>query len=235
MTLPGTVRERVNLVRERVERAAARAGRSAAEVRLIAVGKAQPPERIGEAAEAGLRDFGENYVQEAEGKVRAFPGLTWHMIGKLQRNKAKRAVSLFSWIQTVDSRRLLAEVSRRSAEAGKETPVLYEVNLGREPGKSGILPEDLPGMVEESEGLRGVRVCGLMAIPPIAEDPEESRRWFAQLRELLAACRGREAGGRGMNELSMGMSHDFEEAIEEGATMVRVGTAIFGGRPGRTG
>lgn len=233
MILPGTVRERVFLVRERVERAASRAGRRAEQVRLIAVGKMQAVDRIGEAAEAGVTAFGENYVQESEEKIRAYPGLEWHMIGKLQGNKVKKAVSLFSWIQTIDSTRLLSEVSRRCGEAGRGMPVLLEVNLGGEPGKSGILPNDLPGLVEGAGALPGVRVAGLMAIPPLAERPEESRPWFARLRELLEACRGRGPAGRNMTELSMGMSHDFEVAIEEGATMVRVGTAIFGSRPGR--
>jgi len=231
---PVTVRDRVSLVLERIERAAARAGRSSAEIRLIAVGKMQPPERVGEAVEAGLTVFGENYVQEAEEKIRAFPGLEWHMIGKLQRNKAKRAVSLFSWIQTVDSSRLLAELSRRCAEEGKEMPVLLEVNLGREPGKSGVHPENLPELLEESAAHPGIGVRGLMAIPPVGGKPEECRRWFAMLRELLAASRGRIPAGEAMNELSMGMSDDFEVAIEEGATMVRIGTAIFGGRLGRS-
>lgn len=233
MTLPGTIRERVFLVRERIERSAARAGRSASGIRLVAVGKMQPAERIGEAAEAGLTAFGENYVQEAEEKIRAYPGLEWHMIGKLQGNKAKKAASLFSWIQTIDSIRLLSEISRRCGVAGKVMPVLLEVNLGREPSKSGILPEDLPAMMEAAGALPGIRAAGLMAIPPYAEDPEESRPWFALLRERLASCRGSGPTGRAMEELSMGMSHDFEVAIEEGATMVRVGTAIFGSRPGR--
>jgi PLP dependent protein len=231
--LPGTVRERVFLVRERIGRAAARAGRSAEEIRLVAVGKRQPVERIAEAAGAGLTVFGENYVQEAEEKIRAWPGLEWHMIGMLQGNKVKKAVSLFSWIQTIDSTRLLSDVSRRCGEAGKVMPVLFEVNLGREPGKSGILPDDLPALVEEAGALPGVRVAGLMAIPPPAETPEGSRPWFVLLRELLSACRASGPAARTMNELSMGMSHDFEAAIEEGATMVRIGTAIFGSRPGR--
>jgi len=233
VTFPGTVRERVFLVRERIEQAAARAGRSTEGIRLVAVGKMQPADRIGEAAEAGVTAFGENYVQEAEEKIRAYPGLEWHMTGKLQGNKVKKAVSLFSWIQTIDSNRLLSDVSRRCGEAGKVMPVLMEVNLGKEPGKSGILPNDLPGLVERAGALSGVRVTGLMAIPPLTERPEESRPWFARLRELLADCRAQGLAGRNMAELSMGMSHDFEVAIEEGATMVRVGTAIFGSRPGR--
>lgn len=235
MTRQETLRDRVLQVRERIGKAAARAGRSAEEIRLVAVGKTQPPDRIGEAASAGVTSFGENYVQEAEEKIRAYPGLEWHMVGKLQRNKVRKAVALFSWIQTVDSSRLLSEISRRCAEADTGMPVLLEVNLAGEPGKAGISPGELPGLVESAEALPGVRLAGLMAIPPFFENPEESRPWFARLRKLREDCAGRSAAGTGMRELSMGMSHDFEVAVEEGATMVRIGTAIFGSRPGRRG
>jgi pyridoxal phosphate enzyme (YggS family) len=201
----------------------------------VAVSKTHPVERVAEAYEAGLRVFGENYVQEAEEKVRAFPGAEWHLIGKLQANKVKKAVSLFGWIQAVDSLRLLADVSHRCVEAGKTLPVLIEVNLAGEGSKAGIPPDELAGLLATAAGLPGVRVRGLMAIPPMAEDPEESRPYFVRLRELLGrhASLGGAAGG--MTELSMGMSSDFEAAIEEGATMVRVGTAIFGSRARRTG
>ena len=235
MTRPENVQDRVLRVRERIERAAGRAGRSAREIRLVAVGKTQPPDRIGEAASAGVTSFGENYVQEAEGKIRAYPGLEWHMVGKLQGNKVKKAVSLFSWVQTVDSSRLLSEISRRCVEAGTGMPVLLEVNLAEESSKAGITPGALPELVEAAEALAGVRLAGLMAIPPFFESPEESRPWFARLRKLQEDCAGRSAAGKGMRELSMGMSHDFEVAVEEGATMVRIGTAIFGSRPGRRG
>lgn len=233
MTLPGTVRERVFLVRERMEKAAVRAGRSAGGVRLVAVGKRQPADRIREAAEAGLTVFGENYVQEAEEKIRACPGLEWHMIGKLQRNKAKKAVSLFSWIQTVDSHALLSEISRRAVEAGRVVPVLLEVNVGAEESKAGIPPGELPALLEAAPGFPGVSVRGLMAIPPWTEDPEESRPHFRRMRGLFEEYAARGGTGPAWTELSMGMSHDFEAAIEEGATMIRVGTAIFGERPGR--
>lgn len=225
-----SVRERVEAVMERLARAAARSGRDADAVRLVAVSKTQPVARVAEAREAGLRVFGENYVQEAEGKIKAFPDAEWHLIGKLQGNKVKKAVSLFGWIQTVDSPRLLAEVSRRCAEAGKALPVLVEINLAGEGDKAGVSPDELPSLLDSAAGLPGIRLRGLMAIPPVTEDPEESRPYFARLRELLERNASRGGAGEKMTELSMGMSNDFEVAIEEGATMVRVGTAVFGSR-----
>ena len=233
MTGGESIRDNAAQVRERIARAAERSGRRGEDIRLIAVGKLQPVEFIGEAVEAGLTVFGENYVQEAEGKIRAFPRAEWHMIGKLQRNKVKKAVSLFSWIQTVDSLGLLAEISRRAGEAGKVLPVLVEVNLAGEGSKAGVAPEEVTGLLEASPGLPGVSLKGLMAIPPWTEDPEESRPYFVRLREILKECVSRGGAGSEMTELSMGMSNDFEAAIEEGATMVRVGTAIFGSRARR--
>ena len=233
MTSGDSIRERAAQVLVRVAQAAERCGRKAQDIRLIAVGKTQPVEFIGEALEAGLAVFGENYVQEAEEKIRAFPQAEWHMIGKLQRNKVKKAVSLFSWIQTVDSLSLLAEISRRAEEAGKVMPVLAEVNLAGEKSKAGVGPEALDELIRAAPGLPGIRLRGLMAIPPWTEDPEESRPYFIRLREMLSECVSRGGAGPTMSELSMGMSNDFEAAIEEGATMVRVGTAIFGSRARR--
>lgn len=232
---PESVGERVASVRERIARACVRAGRRPADVRLVAVGKTQPAALIGEAVAAGVTAFGENYVREAEEKIRAYPDAEWHLIGKLQANKAKKAVSLFSWIQTADSLRILSEISRRSVEAGKVMPVLVEVNLAGEEAKAGVSPEALPELVDAALAMPGVRFSGLMAIPPPAPSPEESRPHFARLRELLGTCAGRGGQARGVRELSMGMSHDFEVAIEEGATMVRIGTAIFGSRARRRG
>ena len=229
------LRDRVARVVDRVARAAARSGRAAGSIRLVAVSKTHPVERVAEAYEAGLRVFGENYVQEAEEKVRAFPGAEWHLIGKLQANKVRKAVSLFGWIEAVDSPRLLAEISRRCAEAGKTMPVLIEVNLAGEGSKAGIPPEELQDLLSSAIALTGVRIRGLMAIPPMTEDPEASRPYFARLRELLDLCASTFGAAGEMTELSMGMSSDFEAAIEEGATMVRVGTAIFGSRARRAG
>lgn len=225
-----SIGERAAHVLGRVAQAAARSGRKGEEIRLVAVGKTKPVELIGEAIEAGLAVFGENYVQDAEEKIRAFPQAEWHFIGKLQRNKVKKAVSLFSWIQTVDSLSLLEEISRRAGEAGKVLPVLAEVNLAGEESKAGVDPEALAELIEAAPGLPGISLKGLMAIPPWTEDPEETRPYFIRLRELLAECVSRGGAGPAMTELSMGMSNDFEAAIEEGATIVRVGTAIFGSR-----
>jgi pyridoxal phosphate enzyme (YggS family) len=229
------LRDRVARVLDRVARAASRSGRTAESIRLVAVSKMHPVERVAEAYEAGLRVFGENYVREAEEKVRAVPDAEWHLIGKLQTNKVRKAVSLFGWIQAIDSPRLLAEISRRCIEAGKTLPVLVEVNLAGEGSKAGIPPEEVQVLLSSAAALPGVRVRGLMAIPPMTEDPEGSRPYFVRLRELLDRCASTGGAAGEMTELSMGMSSDFEAAIEEGATMVRVGTAIFGSRARRAG
>ena len=214
-------------VLERIAAAERRAGRSPGSVKLIAASKMQPLPKILEAHAAGLSVFGENYVQEAEEKIPGLPGAEWHMIGRLQGNKVRRAVSLFSWIQTADSGKRLEEISRCAAEAGKIVPVLLEVNLEGEQSKAGIAPAELRRLAETALGLPGIRVSGLMAIPPYGIDPEESRPYFVRLRHLRDAL-ARELPRADLKELSMGMSGDFEAAIEEGATMVRVGTAIFG-------
>ena len=233
MTGDASIRERAADVMDRISRAAARAGRGAGEVRLVAVSKTQSAARVAEARAAGLGVFGENYVQEAEEKIRAVPDAEWHLIGKLQRNKVGKAVSLFPWIQTVDSAALLAEISRRAAAAGKTVDLLVEVNVAGEGSKGGVSPEGLPALLEAASGLPGVRLRGLMAIPPYSDDPGASRPHFARLKHLLEESARRAPRGTEMTELSMGMSHDFEAAIEEGATMVRVGTAIFGPRRAR--
>jgi pyridoxal phosphate enzyme (YggS family) len=230
VTAAESIRERAARVLDAVARAAQRSGRRVEEVRLVAAGKSQPAESIGELLEAGITAFGENYVQEAERKILAYPRAEWHLIGKLQRNKVKKAVSLFAWIQTVDSLALLAEISRRAGEAGKVLPVLVEVNLEGEGTKAGVSPGELPALVDAAPGLPGIRLKGLMAIPPWTADPGESRPHFIRMREILAECVSRGGAGAGMTELSMGMSNDYEAAIEEGATMVRVGTALFGSR-----
>jgi pyridoxal phosphate enzyme (YggS family) len=226
------ISERIGRVLDRIARAERRSGRPAGSVKLVAVSKTQPLSLVLEAHAAGLSVFGENYVQEASEKIQGLPDAEWHMIGKLQGNKVRKAVSLFSWIQTADSVKRLAEISRCAVEAGKVLPVLLEVNVGAEESKAGIPPAGLREAAEFSLGLPGVRVSGLMAIPPFVENPEESRPYFARMRELRERL-SREVPGAELRELSMGMSSDFEAAIEEGATMVRVGTAIFGARAGR--
>jgi pyridoxal phosphate enzyme (YggS family) len=226
-----TIRERAEWVLDRIAEAERRAGRPHGAVRLVAVSKTQPLSRILEAHAAGLSVFGENYVQEAAEKIPALPGAEWHLIGKLQGNKVRRAVSLFAWIQTADSAKRLAEISRCGVEAGKIVPALIEVNVAAEESKAGASPEELPSILAASAPLPGVRVEGLMAIPPWADDPEATRPYFVRLREIRDSVE-RESG-TALRELSMGMSNDFEAAIGEGATMVRVGTAIFGSRQGR--
>jgi hypothetical protein len=225
------VRERVAWVLDRIAESERRSGIPPGSVRLVAVSKTQPLSRILEAHAAGLSIFGENYVQEAGEKVPGLPGAEWHLIGKLQGNKVRRAVSLFSWIQTADSAKRLAEISRCAVEAGKVVPALIEVNVAGEGSKAGVPPGDLAPILAASAALPGVRVEGLMAIPPWSEDPEATRPFFSRLRELRDLL-SRESGAA-LPELSMGMSNDFEAAIGEGATMVRIGTAIFGSRQGR--
>ncbi len=225
-----TIRERADRVAEQIARAAERCGRTPSDVRLVGASKTQPAALVGEALAAGVTVFGENYVQEAEEKIRAYPQAEWHLIGRLQRNKVKKAVSLFAWIQTVDSVEILEEISRRAAEQRRVIPVLLEVNLGSEESKAGVAESQVFRLVDAAQGLPGVAVKGLMAIPPWADDPEASRPHFRRLRAILTQCVGRGGAGAGMTELSMGMSNDFEAAIEEGATIVRVGTALFGSR-----
>jgi hypothetical protein len=213
--------ERVAGVRERIECAAARSRRDPSGINLIAVTKVFPAETIRQAWELGLRHFGENYIQEFEGKYPAvsdLEGARFHFIGHLQSNKARRAAELFHCVQTVDSARL----ARRLNEAGRRLEVLLEVKLSPEQSKSGAAPEELPGLIEAVRACPNLELAGLMTMPPWSEDPELSRPYFRRLREL--------AERHGLQQLSMGMSHDFEAAIEEGATLVRVGTALFGER-----
>lgn len=216
------LRERLAEVRERIARAAARAGRKPEEITLVAVTKVFPASVIREAYELGLRDFGENYVQEFERKhpeLADLPGARFHLIGHLQSNKARRAAELFDVIQTLDTPKL----ARRLNDTGRRLPVMIEVKLSEEASKSGVDPAGLPALVEAVRACPNLALLGLMTMPPWSEDPEASRPYFARLRRL--------AEDHGLRELSMGMSHDLEVAIEEGATCVRVGTALFGPRP----
>jgi PLP dependent protein len=219
-------------VRERIASACRHASRPAESVRLIAISKTMPAERIREAFEAGQRDFGENRVQEAAAKRPALADLaaTWHLVGHLQSNKAKPARELFHWIHSVDSARLAERLDKMPATAGEKLPLLIEVNLGGEESKSGAAESDVPSIAEALGVLETVEVRGLMTVPPFLEDPEQVRPYFRRLRELANSIATRNLPNVSMQELSMGMSHDFEVAIEEGATMVRVGTAIFGAR-----
>jgi len=227
------ISDRVASIRERIASAAERAGRAPEAVNLVAVSKTFPQEAVRAAFEAGVREFGENRVQEAESKIGALPdlrerGLRWHLIGHLQSNKARRAVELFDVIQSLDSVDLAKRVARLAGEAGREAKTLLQVDLAGETTKFGLPEKDARPALEELRGMDDIRVEGLMVLPPWCDDPEEARPYFRRLRALRdqAAADGLLDG----EELSMGMSHDFEVAVEEGATIVRVGTAIFGER-----
>ncbi len=211
-------------VQERIRRAAERAGRAPEGILLVGVSKLVDVERIRSAVAAGLPALGENRVQEANEKIRHLGRpVPWHLVGHLQTNKARDAVLLFDVIQSVDRLELARELHRRAAAAGKVVDVLVQVNVAGERTKGGFAPEEIKGALEELAGLSGLSVRGLMTIPPAVESAELARGWFRRLRELRDAA--------GLLHLSMGMSGDFEVAVEEGATMVRVGTAIFGPRP----
>ena len=225
------IAENLALVRARIAAAARRAGRSPEDIRLVAVSKKMPPERILAAVAAGVQDFGENYVQEAQVKIQAVQNQTnvpinWHMIGHLQSNKAKYSVSLFSFIHSVDNLRLAQEIGKQSVKIGKEQLVLIEVNLAGGENRAGVAPEETLALAEGVAQIPGVRLCGLMGIAPFGGSPEEARPHFRRLRTLFDSL----PDPQHRRTLSMGMSADFEVAIEEGANLVRVGTAIFGKR-----
>jgi len=220
------IRANLEGVHERIARACERAGRKPDDILLIAVSKTVEIERIRLAVAAGVKALGENRVQEAKEKVAALGRpVPWHLIGSLQTNKARDAVQLFDWIHSVDRGELARELDRRAHQSERSLKVLVQVNVGEEPQKGGVQPSELKSLLDAMAGLRNLDVRGLMCIPPAAETAEASRPWFKRLRELRDAA--------GLEHCSMGMSGDFEVAIEEGATMVRVGTAIFGPRAPR--
>lgn len=215
-------------VRARIAAAANRNGRRAEDVSLVAVSKTVDAARVREAAAVGLRSFGENRVQEARDKVAGVPDVSWHLIGSLQRNKVKEAVRLFTVIESVDSEALAEELSRRAGQQERAVDVLVQVNIAREPQKHGASPEEAAAVVRRTAALPGLKLRGLMTIAPAASDPDEARPVFRALRELRE--RLQDSAGLALPELSMGMTDDFEVAIEEGATMVRIGRAIFADR-----
>jgi len=222
--------ENLNSIRQRIHAACARAGRNPDSVTLLAVTKGQPPELVNEAAKLGLLLFGENKVQEAKAKIPLCPGrLRWQMIGHLQSNKCRDAVELFEMIQSVDSLRLAEELNNRAEQAAKTMPILLEVNAVGEASKFGYKPEQLLAELKQLNSLPRVEIHGLMLVPPWSANPENVRPVFGQLREVKEKCQ--QILGSSLPHLSMGMSGDFEVAIEEGATMVRIGTALFGARP----
>ena len=219
-------------VRTRIVRAAERAGRDPGSIRLLAVSKQQPVALVRAAAAAGQSEFGENYVQEGIDKIAALadvPGLVWHFIGQLQGNKTREVAERFDWVHTVDRERIASRLSAQRPHDAAPLQVLLQVRLADEPGKGGVTPAEAPALAAAVTALPQLRLRGLMCIPPPAADEEAQRRPFRQLRELMESLDG---AGHPLDTLSMGMSDDIEAAVLEGATIVRVGTAIFGRRPG---
>jgi len=231
-----SISENIAEVRERIASAARRAARTLDDIALMAVSKTHPPERIREACDAGQRLFGENRVQEFSGKSEALAdlrGAEWHLIGHLQTNKAAKAVELFHAVDSVDSLRLAEKLDSAARALGKKLDVLIEVNVGGEAAKSGVAMGSpaLDELLIASPRLEALAFRGLMTVPPFTDDPQDARPYFRKLRELRDSIAARKLPAVAMDHLSMGMSHDFEIAIEEGSTCVRVGTAIFGERP----
>jgi len=227
-----TLADRVAAVRERIASAAARARRTPEAVRLLAVSKRHPSSTVREAHALGLRAFGENYAQELVAKVAEVGPLAdieWHMIGHLQTNKARHVASVIRLVHTIDAPHVAIELGKRAAQIGRTIGALIEVNVASDPSKTGCAPEELTALIDAVRAASGLELRGLMTMPPYSDDVDATRPFFAQLRELQA----RHGGERALPELSMGMSHDLEAAIAEGATIVRVGTAIFGERQGR--
>jgi len=226
-----SIADNIKTVMDRITSAAKRAGRDPASVRLVVATKTIDPVRIKEAVDAGATILGENRVQEAKAKIEKLGTVaSWHLIGHLQANKAKHAVKLFDLIHSVDSLELATEIDKQAAKIGKVQNVLVEVNIAGEASKTGMAVKNAPALVREIARHSNITIQGLMTIPPFSERPDDSRPYFCVLRELAETMAGENIPNAAMKELSMGMSGDFEVAIEEGATMVRVGTSIFGER-----
>jgi hypothetical protein len=235
-----SIADNLALVREQIESAARRAGRNPGEIELMAVTKTVPVERVRGVYNAGIRLFGENRVQEFDRKVAVLRDLTdarWHMIGHLQSNKATSAAALFNAVESVDSLRVAQKLNAAAAQMEKKLPVLIEINIGHEKAKNGVAAasEELEDLLKSAPSLPHLEFGGLMTVPPYSEDPEQSRPFFRKMRELAGDIQRRGLPGISMNVLSMGMSHDFEIAIEEGATLVRIGTVLFGERLNQRG
>ena len=232
MSAEPTIAERLAHIRGRIAGAARSAGRDPSSIRLVAVSKTFPIDAIREAYVAGQRDFGENRVQEAFQKIALGTDLDirWHLLGHLQTNKAKKAAPAFSTIHSVDSVELLQKIDAAANDAGRTPELLIQVDVAGEATKFGLPPTEVPQLFDAAVRCRASRVVGLMALPPIPESPEDARPWFRRLRELRDQWLGAGIPASMLAELSMGMSGDFEVAIEEGSTMVRIGTAIFGSR-----
>jgi PLP dependent protein len=226
-----SIADRLSEVRARIDAAARRAGRDPSSIRLVAVSKTFPIDAVRQAYAAGHRDFGENRVQEALDKIGASADLPvrWHLLGHLQTNKARKAAAAFAMIQSVDSVELLQKLDAAAADAGHSPELLLQVDLAGEATKFGAPPDAIPHILDAASSCRAARVVGLMTLPPFPETPEDARPWFQRLRALRDQWAGATSAGM-LRELSMGMSGDFEVAVEEGATIVRVGTAVFGRR-----
>jgi len=227
-----SIADRLAGIRARIDAAARSAGRDPSSVRLIAVSKTFPIESVREAYAAGQREFGENRVQEALQKTAASTDLSirWHLLGHLQTNKARKAAPAFAMIQSVDGIELLEKLDRGAEETGHAPELLIQVDLAGEATKHGVPPGEVPRLFDAAAACRAARVVGLMTLPPVPETPEDARPWFRRLRDLRDAWQASGVPPSMLRELSMGMSGDFEVAVQEGATMVRVGTAIFGSR-----
>ena len=227
------ISENFRQVKRRIIDAAKRVGRDPSDVRLLAVTKEQSDVTVAEGIQAGMTLLGENKVQEASSKIEALGrnGLEWHFIGRLQKNKVKFIFDLFDLIHSVDSLALAEAIHKTAQKIGSCMPVLLQINISGEESKLGMDPLDLPKEIEGVAKLEGVKIKGLMTIPPYTSDPENSRPYYARLRELRNTCSKLAVPGMELDELSMGMSNDYEVAIEEGATLVRVGTGLFGPRP----
>ena len=227
-----SLRARLQDVRARIERAASRAGRDPACVRLVAVSKTFSVEHVRAAADAGQLDFGENKVQEALDKMDRTADLPirWHLVGHLQSNKARKAAARFDVIHSIDSPSLVQKLDEAATAAGRNVELLVQIDLAEEPTKHGAREADLPPIFDTARTCRAVRVTGLMLLPPVVDDPEAARPYFKELIAVRSRLLERGVEASQLQQLSMGMSHDFEVAVEEGATLVRVGTAIFGGR-----
>jgi len=228
-----SIEKNIRLVREQMVRAAEQSNRDPEQISLVAVTKTVEAVRIREAVQAGVTTLGENRVQEAESKCGDITAdVSWHLIGHLQRNKVKKALAIFQFIHSVDSVKLAAEINKQASRSDRNIPVLLQVNVSGEKSKFGILPEELRELYSVTESMEYITVRGLMTIPPFFRNPEESRPFFIRLRRLLEELKTGASRPDKLTELSMGMTNDFAVAVEEGATMVRVGTAIFGERNG---
>ncbi len=226
------IKQQVEKIKERIRLAAQACGRNPETVRLVAVSKTVPADRVREAVASGVLLLGENYIQEAQDKISRLSdcAVSWHFIGHLQTNKAKYAVKLFDLIHTVDSFKLAAELDKQARKIAKIQDILIQVNIGEEASKSGASADEVQKLVKEISQLKNLSVKGLMTIPPFYDEPEKVRPYFTATRELRDRIKAAAIANIAMDELSMGMTGDFEAAIEEGATLVRIGTAIFGER-----